>query len=106
MQIGVFAKTFPGDAPRAIFTASRDAGFQTVQYNMTCSGLGSLPEVIPAEAARQVGIAAGEIVINSDDMDATTGERIEITRQCRDQSLSFSGFHLSDLSLMQDHAAN
>ena len=60
MQIGVFAKTFPGDAPRAIFTACRDAGFQTVQYNMTCSGLDPLPVAIPAMTARQVGSAAGK----------------------------------------------
>jgi hypothetical protein len=58
MQIGVFAKTFPGDVPRAVFTACRDAGFHTVQYNMACSGLGSLPPEIPAEtgkASRQRG---------------------------------------------------
>lgn len=60
MQIGVFAKTFPGDVPRAVFTACRDAGFHTVQYNMACSGLGSLPPEIPAETARQVGSAAAE----------------------------------------------
>lgn len=60
MQIGVFAKTFPGKTPRAIFTACRDAGFHTVQYNMACSGLDPLPQVIPAEAARQVASAAGE----------------------------------------------
>ena len=43
MQVGVFAKTFEGNHPATVLAAIRDAGFSTVQYNMACSGLGSLP---------------------------------------------------------------
>ena len=30
MQVGVFAKSFDGDHPATVLTASRDAGFSTV----------------------------------------------------------------------------
>lgn len=71
MQIGVFARTFPGDAPHAIFAACRDAGFHAVQYNMACSGLDSLPPAIPAITARQVGSAAVETGIHMAAVSAT-----------------------------------
>ena len=52
MDIGIFAKTFPGQSPATVLAAARDAGFDGVQYNMACSGLDAMPAVIaPAEAA-------------------------------------------------------
>ena len=60
MKVGIFAKTFPGDSPAGVLAACRAAGFAAVQYNMACSGLGSLPEVIPADTARQVAGAAAQ----------------------------------------------
>jgi sugar phosphate isomerase/epimerase len=50
MRLGIFAKTFPGDGPLAVLDAARAAGFEAVQYNMACSGLGALPQAIPDEA--------------------------------------------------------
>ena len=38
MQLGVFAKTFTGTDPLTVLSASRAAGSETVQYNMSCSG--------------------------------------------------------------------
>ena len=78
MQVGVFAKSFEGDHPATVLAASRDAGFSTVQYNMACSGLGSLPEAISEDAAREVqeasagtgiGIAAISATYNMTDPD-------------------------------------
>ena len=78
MRVGVFAKTFDGDHPATVLAASRDAGFSTVQYNMACSGLGSLPEAISEDAAREVreasagtgiGIAAISATYNMTDPD-------------------------------------
>ena len=60
MNVGVFAKTFPGQRPDAVLTACRNAGFDAVQYNMTCSGLDALPADIPLATARQVGQASEE----------------------------------------------
>ena len=71
MQIGVFAKTFDGDDPATVLAASRDAGFSAVQYNMACSGLGSLPETISEDAAREVREASASTGIDIAAISAT-----------------------------------
>ncbi|TJW40731.1 MAG: sugar phosphate isomerase/epimerase, partial [Mesorhizobium sp.] len=43
MQIGVFAKTFPGSEPAGVLAAVRDAGFAVTQFNLACAGLPSMP---------------------------------------------------------------
>jgi len=48
MRLGIFAKTFAGSDPMTVLTAARDAGYASVQYNMACSGLPSLPERVDA----------------------------------------------------------
>ncbi len=58
MQLGIFAKTFPGDTPQAVMTAAAQAGYAQVQYNMACSGLAALPDSLSAEQARAVHAAA------------------------------------------------
>lgn len=60
MQLGIFAKTFGGPAPGAVLLAVRHAGYQTVQYNMACSGLSSLPLAINEKAASAVHSAAAD----------------------------------------------
>lgn len=54
MQLGIFAKTFPGDDPATVLAASKAAGYDGVQYNMACSGLASMPEAIPSDVAEAV----------------------------------------------------
>ena len=58
MQVGVFARTFAGESPATVMTASRKAGFSAVQYNMACSGLGALPPHVPEQAALEARDAA------------------------------------------------
>jgi sugar phosphate isomerase/epimerase len=58
MRIGIFAKTFPGSSPFEVLKAAAGAGYQSVQYNMACSGLGSLPDRISDDAADAVRDAA------------------------------------------------
>jgi sugar phosphate isomerase/epimerase len=55
---GIFAKTFAGTTPEAVLAAARRAGYEAVQYNWACSGLGPLPERIPEGAAAAVARAA------------------------------------------------
>ncbi len=50
MQLGIFAKTFPGTDPASVLHLAKSAGFATVQYNMACSGLGAMPDEIPDSA--------------------------------------------------------
>ena len=52
------------------------------------------------------GIAPGQVVVDGDQVGALAFQRIEVERQHRDQGLALTGFHLGDLSLMQDDAAH
>jgi len=56
MRLGIFAKTFERD----VFRAARDAGYASVQYNMACSGLASLPEMVSDAVADKVAGGARE----------------------------------------------
>ena len=58
MKVGVFAKTFEGEDPDTVLTACKAAGFDAVQYNMSCSGLAPLPGSISDEIADQIGVAS------------------------------------------------
>lgn len=69
MQLGIFAKTFAGTDPTKVLLAARAAGYGTVQFNLACAGLPSLPDEIAdpealiarvgaARVASGVGIAA------------------------------------------------
>lgn len=60
MRVGVFAKTFAGSDPAAVLTAARAAGFASVQYNMACSGLPSMPDVLTDVQAAAVARAAAD----------------------------------------------
>lgn len=52
MQLGIFAKTFPGTDPLTVLSAAKVAGFDGVQYNMACSGLERMPATItPAQTS-------------------------------------------------------
>lgn len=68
MRLGIFAKTFEGQDPVRVLGAAQAAGFQSVQYNMACSGLAAMPDVItPADCAEvkrasvQTGIALAAV---------------------------------------------
>ncbi|WP_274626326.1 sugar phosphate isomerase/epimerase family protein [Arvimicrobium flavum] len=58
MRLGIFAKTFPGEAPEPVLAAVSAAGFSVAQYNMACSGLPPMPDEIPPGVAAAVGAAA------------------------------------------------
>lgn len=58
MQLGIFAKTFPGSEPRTVLAAVKAAGYTATQYNMACSGLAAMPDAIEPAAARAVAQAA------------------------------------------------
>ena len=58
------------------------------------------------DLAHPLGVAAGEVVVDRDDVDALAGERVEVDRQRRDERLAFAGPHLGDRALVQHHAAD
>ncbi len=58
------------------------------------------------DAPHPFGVAAGEIIVDGDDMDALARERVEIGGERRDKRLAFAGSHLGDGAFMQHHAAD
>lgn len=84
MQIGVFAKIFQGTDPAQVLAACKVAGYESVQYNMSCSGLDALPASVGddtahrvAEASQSTGIAINAIsaTYNMIDPDKTRREQ-------------------------------
>jgi len=57
-RLGIFAKTFPGSDPAAVLAAVASAGYSCAQYNMTCSGLPSMPDSIDVRQATRVAEAS------------------------------------------------
>ena len=51
------------------------------------------------EAAHPLRVAAGQVVVDGDDVDALAGERVEVGGQGGDQRLALAGLHLGDLPL-------
>ena len=60
MQLGIFAKTFPGSDPEQILLAVRESGFTTTQFNLACVGLPSMPDAVPPESIASVLAASDE----------------------------------------------
>ena len=58
MRLGIFAKTFAGTDPETVLAAAGAAGFGAVQYNMACSGLPSMPDIVPEGTAEAIAAAS------------------------------------------------
>jgi sugar phosphate isomerase/epimerase len=58
MQIGIFAKTFPGTNAEAVLMHVRQAGFSVSQFNLACAGLPSLPDAVPEKGLRRIRAAS------------------------------------------------
>ena len=61
---------------------------------------------IREDVAHPLRVAAGEVVVDRDEVGTAAGERVEIERQRRDERLAFTRRHLGDLALVEDHAAD
>ncbi len=59
MQVGIFAKTFPGTDAATVLNAVRAAGYGCTQFNMACVGLPAMPDAIPDAVVADIG-AAGQ----------------------------------------------
>ena len=51
-------------------------------------------------------VAAGEVVVDGDDVDALAFQRVEVGRQRGDERLAFAGDHFGDVAAVQDDAAD
>ncbi len=57
------------------------------------------------DAAHPFGVAACEVIVDRDDVNAPAGQRVQIDRERRDERLSFASFHFGDAAPMQHHTA-
>ena len=58
------------------------------------------------DLAHPLGVAAGQVVVHGHHVHATAGEGVEVGGQGGHEGFAFAGLHLSDLALMQHHAAD
>ena len=67
------------------------------------------PTVTPrklVDVAHPLGVAAGEVVVDRDQLGVAPGERVEVERQGGDEGLALAGGHFGDLALVQRDAAD
>ena len=58
------------------------------------------------DASHPLGVAAGQVVVDRDDVHALALERVQVGGQRRDERLAFAGLHLGDGPVVQDDAAD
>ena len=58
------------------------------------------------DLAHPLAVAAGEVIVDGDDVHALAGERVEVRRQDGDEGLAFAGLHFGDAALVQHDAAD
>ena len=81
----------------------RDLALRVVQLVLDDADRHAEEAVDPAHPLR---VAAGEVVVDRDDVHALAVERIEVGRQRGDERLAFAGLHLGDPPAVQHHAAD
>ena len=58
------------------------------------------------ELAHALGVSACKVIVHRHDMDAASGEGIEVDGERSDKGLTLAGGHLGDASLVEHHAAD
>ena len=58
------------------------------------------------DTAHQLGLVAGQIVVDGDDVDALTVECVQVGRQRGHKGLAFTGLHFGDVAPVQSGAAH
>jgi sugar phosphate isomerase/epimerase len=58
MKIGIFAKTFSRPTIEELFQSIASYGIYSVQFNLSCAGLETLPENVPYELVQRIADSA------------------------------------------------
>ena len=58
------------------------------------------------DLAHPFAVAAGEVIVDGDDVDAFASERVQINGGGRDQGFAFAGLHFGNVAFVEDHPAN
>lgn len=86
MKIGIFAKTFSGHRPKTVLTKAAKAGYQSVAYNMVCSGLDSMPSEVSRSVVLEIKSAVVETGVEISSISATYN-MIHSSAQMRNKGL-------------------
>src|SRR5207245_10434099 len=60
----------------------------------------------PVDLSHPAGVAAGQIVVDRDDVYAAARQGVQVNGHRRDEGLAFPRLHLRDLALIENHAAD
>src|SRR6202162_2121457 len=63
MKIGIFAKTFSRPTIEELFQAIARYGINSVQFNLSCVGLETLPENVSSELIQRIADAAEQTTV-------------------------------------------
>jgi sugar phosphate isomerase/epimerase len=63
MKIGIFAKTFSRPTIEELFLAIAGYGINSVQFNLSCVGLETLPENVPSKLVQRIAHAAEQAAV-------------------------------------------
>jgi sugar phosphate isomerase/epimerase len=63
MKIGIFAKTFSRPTIEELFQAISGYGINSVQFNLSCAGLETLPENVPSELIQRITDSAKDATV-------------------------------------------
>ncbi len=58
------------------------------------------------ERPHPLGVAASQVIVDGDEVDAAPGEGVEVERQGGDERLALAGLHLGDAAGVEHHAAD
>jgi hypothetical protein len=58
------------------------------------------------DRAHPLGVAAGQVVVDGDEVHALAGQRVEAHRERGRQGLALAGLHLGDVAAVEDHPAD
>ena len=58
------------------------------------------------DAAHPLAVAAGQVVVDGNNVDVFTGKSVQITGKRGDKRFTFAGFHFGNLPFVQSHATN
>ncbi len=61
---------------------------------------------VAVDAAHPLGVAAGEVVVHRHHVHAAARQRVEVAGQGGGERLAFTGAHLGDAALVEEHAAD
>jgi len=64
MKIGIFAKTFSRPTIEELFQAIASYGIYSVQFNLSCAGLETLPENVSCDLVQRITDAAEQATVN------------------------------------------